>query len=109
MGFDALGRVRNWCHGDRLKVRLLPRSGLSAAMPSVSWGPDGRDFRGTADDVLGVLGTPTLFGPGLWKYGESAVRFDAAGNVVGVENKGEFRFATRDGRGFLVGSSLSKR
>ena len=109
MGFDALGRVQKWCHGDRLHVRLLSRAGLSAGMPSVSWGGSGHDFRGTADDVLGLLGTPTWFYPGEWKYGISVIRFDVAGNVVGIDNKGELRLDSRDGRGYLVGSSLPRR
>ena len=109
MGFDALGRVQNWCHGDKLHVRLLPRAGLAASMPSISWGPSGRDYRGTADDLLSLLGTPTFFKPGIWKYGESVIQFDAAANIVGIQSKGELKISQKDGRGYLLGSTLPKR
>lgn len=78
-------------------------------MPSVSWGPSGRDFRGTADDVLAILGTPTYYSAKGWKYGESVITFDATGNVAGIQNKGELKFSQSGDRGFLAGSSLPRR
>jgi hypothetical protein len=100
--------VQKWCNGENFHVRLLPRAGLSAGLPSVSWGAGG-GYRGTADDVLGILGTPHGFFPGEWKYGKSSVKFDAGGNVTAIDNKGELRVAAKDDRGYLVGSAFARK